>query len=245
MATLGNGVLRSNEYNFGGNFKGRPGTWRFNGYAFDGSPSQNPFFPPDYTFKGVRATSWDNYEDVQTNLFNLTIYDTWDWKNVKKKMIERLLDQNPAMKFKTVNQWMKILSLQTEPEVNPATGRADGSYGGAVFAAYNEGGKYYKTFTLLGDKEDGDMNLNLERLVITEAEKDNSGNYPVVAEVRRLNPGERDYAVNKVCRKLVPGKKYRIVATVKNENKLTSTKYNPTSTDVGPSLESFVRTAWL
>jgi hypothetical protein len=121
---------------------------------------------------------------------------------------------------------MKILSLLTDPEVNPATGKADGSYGGAVFAAYNEGGKYYKTFTLLGDKEDGDMNLNLERLVITEAEKDSSGNYPVVEEVRRLNPGERDYAVNKVYRKLVPGKKYRIVATVKNENKLTSTKYH-------------------
>jgi len=182
---------------------------------------------------------------VGTHLFNITVYDTRRWEPVKRRMIQRLLEQNPVMKYKTVNQWMKILSLQTDPEVNPATGRADGSYGGAVFAAYNEGGRYYKTFTLLGDKEDGDMNLNLERLVITEAEKDSSGNYPVVAEVSRLNPGERDYAVNKVYRKLVPGKKYRIVATVKNENKLSPTKYNPTSTDVGPSLESFMRTAWL
>jgi hypothetical protein len=158
---------------------------------------------------------------VDKHLFNITVYDTRRWEPVKRRMIQRLLEQNPVMKYKTVNQWMKILSLQTDPEVNPATGRADGSYGGAVFAAYNEGGKYYKTFTLPGDKEDGDMNLN-----ITEAEKDSSGNYPVVAEVSRLKPGERDYAVNKVYRKLVPGKKYRIVSTVKNENKLTSTKYN-------------------
>jgi|HigsolmetaAR206D_1030411.scaffolds.fasta_scaffold00003_126 hypothetical protein len=245
MATIGKGVIRSDEINFSGHFKKKAGTWRFNGYTFDGAPSQNPFFPPDYTFKGVRATKWANYEDVHTNLFNLTIYDTWDWKNVKKKMIERLLDQNPAMKFKTVNQWMKILSLQTDPEINPATGKADGSYGGAVFAAYNEGGKYYKTFTLLGDKEDGDMNLNLERLVITEAEKDGSGNYPVVAEVRRKTAGKREYAESKVYRKIVPGQKYRIVSTVKNESQITSTKYKPTTTDAGyainynPSTETY------
>lgn len=230
LSKIGDGVIRSDEYNYSGNFKGRYGTWRFLGYTYIGTPIQNPFFPPDYVWTSAKSTKWTPYKGVSTNLFRTTLYDTARYRNVKRRMIERLLAQNPDMRFKTVDQWMDILSLQTDPEVNPKTGRADGSYGGAIFAAYTNGGRNYRTITLLGDtKKQGDLNMNLERLVVTEAEKDANGNYPIVLEVKRKKAGEREYAFAKAYDKVIPGKRYRIVSTVRNESKLVSTKHEPTT----------------
>lgn len=229
-STLGDAVVRADELNYNGHFQGKYGTWRFLGYTADGVPIQNPFFPADYTRTSATSASWVPYKDVKTDLFKTTRYDTAGFKNVKRNLIQRLLKQHPELEYKTVDQWMDILSLQTDPEVNPKTGYADGTYGGAVFAGYTAGGRYYRTLTLLGDtKSHGDLNMNLEKLVVTEADKDSKGNYPVVLEVRRKKEGEREYEFAKAYQDVIPGKKYRVISTVRNESKLVSTKHSPTT----------------
>lgn len=231
---LGKYITRSYEFNHGGNFKNIAGSWRFSGYANDGSSVQNPFFPPDYSFSGIMNKNWDEFSEINSNLITVSQYNYGKWLEAKENLVRRFMEQNPETKNKySLDKWMKILVLQTEPELNPATGDQDGKYGGAVFAATHTNGSYYMTFAVLGEKEHGSMNLNLQKLVITEAEKDSKGNYPVVAEITRQSAESRVYSVNKVYGKLIPGKKYRVVSTVKNESKVTGTKQNPTTTNVG------------
>src|SRR5699024_7584173 len=134
--------------------KNKKGEWRFNGYAQDGSSSTNPLFPPDYVSHAISKNSWNQFSKHPSGnkvLFTPTVYDTAQWKPAKKKLIKRLMEENPTMKYKTVNQWMKILSLQTAPEENPKTKKSDGSYGGASFNAYHTNFNYYRSFVLLGN----------------------------------------------------------------------------------------------
>lgn len=233
MQKVGVIVEKSEKFNNGGNFKGKSGRWRFNGYATDGSTSTDPFFPGDYAANSIKTTQWDQYAKYGNQLFSPTIYDTATHKNAKRKLIQRLLKQEPGMKVKTVNQWMSILSLQSEPEVNPKTGKKDGTYGGASFNAYNSYGSKYRGFILFNESNLGSMNLNLSKLVVTENKKNSKGNYPVVATITRKEAESRATKNSQVIGSLVPGKTYRIVSTVKNESKVTKTKYNPTSTNVG------------
>lgn len=240
MKKLGVYVEKSPDYNNGGNFKNQSGSWRFAGYSSDGSSLQYALFPGDYVAPSVTDLDWNKYSQYGDRLFNQTRYDDGDYASAKKNLIQRLLQQYPIMKYKSVNQWMSILSLQTEPELNPSNDKPDGRYGGAVFAAYHTNGTKYRTFTLYADSNQGDMNLNLSKLTLAENTKISGTNsYPIVGQVARSKAETRDTykpsipSNQKTSGKVVAGKTYRIEATVENMSKVTTTKHSPTTVDVG------------
>lgn len=234
LRTLGKFVERSPDINNGGNFKGKSGDWRFTGYASDGSSLASPIFPPDYTASRIRDLNWDNYATIGNRFFNVSTYNTAPYRSAKRELIKRYRAQNPEFQYKSVDQWMSILSLQTEPQINPATGKADGKYGGASFSAYHSKGEFYRSFSLYNNDKVGNKNLGNMKLVITENEKVN-GSYPVVATISRSKLETRNFSGKKVSGKLVPGKEYRVVTTVRNGSKTSATKLKPTSVDIGYS----------
>ncbi|MFS0562702.1 hypothetical protein AB1K91_18405 [Terribacillus sp. 179-K 1B1 HS] len=249
MKKLGVYVERSPEVNNGGNYKNQSGSWRFAGYAGDGSSLQSTRFPGDFVAPAVNELKWDNYKDYGSRLFNQTAFDTATWNSAKKNLVQRLLAQYPSMKkMHSVNQWMKILSLQTEPEENPINNnKQDGKYGGAAFAAYHSGGSKYRTFTLYADKSDGYMNLNLRQLRLVENDFIDDGvhttNRRIVKEVNRVKAESREIEIGDIADwhkaatdKVVPGKTYRIETNVENLSKVTKTKHTPLTVDTGLAL---------
>ena len=155
MSKLGDAVVRSDEVNKGGHFKGQTGSWRFLGYTDDGSSMMNAFFPADYTSTDIKKLRWDKYSDYGNKYFSVSQYNTGRYRSAKRNIISRLLEQDPYMKFHTVDEWMDILALQTMPAMNPETGNYDGNYGGAVLSAYHSNGSFYRSFVLTNDEELG------------------------------------------------------------------------------------------
>lgn len=231
-------VEKSPYINHGGTFRGISGKWRFAGYSNDGSSLQDDRFPPDYIYNSIKTTKWNKYKDYGNRLFNQTIYDTASWRSAKKKLVQRLMKQNPGMKeMYSVNTWMEILSLQTEPEPHPVTGVKDGSYGGAMFLAYNSNGTRYKSMTLY---QDHSTNLNLRKLTVASTSTiDSSGKRYVYGSVSRKKAESRDVYNTSIPKsqqtngKVIPGMTYRIEATVQNASKVRDTKHKPTTVDVG------------
>lgn len=235
---IGRYVEKSPYINHGGNFRGKSGKWRFSGYAPDGSSLQDAKFPPDYLSRSIQSTSWTKYKYYGNRLFNQTLYDTADWRDAKRKLVQRLMNQYPVMKsMYSVNDWMEILSLQTEPEKHPVTGRKDGSYGGALFLAYNSNGTRYKSITLY---QDHSTNLNLSRLTVASTSTIGSSNKRYVyGSVSRNESESREVVKTEYPKeqrtdgKVVPGQTYRVEATVQNMSHVRDTKYRPTTVDIG------------
>lgn len=226
-------VEESPFVNNGGNFKDMTGKWRFNGYSQDGASSQDGLLPHDYIASDIRNTNWDYYEDYGSRLFKPhSIYNGKDYQGAKLNLIHRLMKQIPEMNFKTDQEWMKILALQTIPEVNPLTGDRDGNYGGASFTAYNTKGRFYRSFILFtNDKTEGSDNLTLQKLALAE----NTSDYPVIKSVTRREPETRNTYVDYERKEaiVVPGQTYQILTSVLNQNQLVSTEYSPTTVDTG------------
>lgn len=233
-----NYVMNSPIINHGGTFKGQSGRWRFAGYSNDGSSLQDHLFPPDYYSNSIKNTKWDEYAKYGNRLFNQTIYDTKYWEPAKRRLVQRLMNQHPVMKqMYPLSKWMRILSLQTEPEENPVTGKKDGSYGGAVFMAYNTNGTRYKSLVLY---QDHSTNLNLSKLTVTSTSTiGSSGKRYIYGSVARREAESRDIykpsipASQRTNGKVVPGMTYRVEATVQNMSRIRNTKYTPTTVDVG------------
>lgn len=231
-------VEKSEDINDGGYFDNKSGTWRYGGYNTDGSALEDPLFPADYTRAKLSLTYWEPLGKYD-KYFSPGRFDAKRYKAAKRNLITRLRKQEPQMQYKSVDQWMNILSLRSESVENPKTRKKDGNYGGANFMAHNSGksninkGQYYSSFALLGEKSHGTRNLNLEKLVITESTKNKNGIYPVVAEFTRSKAQTRQTKNAKVYKKVKPGKTYRVVSTVRNMNNLKATQYKPTTVQVG------------
>ena len=236
MASLGTIVEESDVFNYSGSqkFVNERGRWRFTGYSSNGGTQQDPLFPHDYTASSISSRNWDNYGSIGNRLFAPnSLFNGPDYRDAKKELIKRLLEQVPEMKNKyTIDQWMNKLALQTEPEINPKTGQRDGKYGGAQFMAYHSNGRYYRSFVLFGDeKNDGRPNLNLSKLSIHE----NSSDKTIIKTASRKEPqsfyAHVTYEMKDAV--VVPGQTYRVSANVINEHKAAPTKYSPTTVDLG------------
>ncbi|MFY4781565.1 hypothetical protein ACOTVE_09160, partial [Campylobacter jejuni] len=220
----------------GGPFSGGTGAWRFIGYNQDGSSLQDALFPPEYEFPGIANVTWYEYANISTRLFNTTSYDEADWDFAKRNLINRLMDQNPEMqRVGNIDKWMKILSLQTEPVLNPYTGLKDGNYGAAYFAGYRatNGRLFYKTFAIFENEGYSAPNLNLTKYVVTRSTMDENGNYPVIATIERKEAESRVTINEHVYGKIYPGEKVYLVSYVKNQDLTRWTAHRPATVNVG------------
>lgn len=216
--------LETSDYSdINGRFKDYSGEWRYMGYGTDGSIVGNAYFPDDY-FSNKRLVDfsyvykpWNQPVGSVARIFTPgTGFDEADPKSSEYKdkayMVNRLLEQEPAMKRKgkTV-YWMNRLSLMGQPTV-----------GSGMFRASLTNNRYTEAVVRNAEKP---KNLKVTSITV----KDQKGT--VMGKFYRSAFGKANGKSYK-NKPLIAGQKYDFEVEVTNESKY-ATKLKPSLIDFG------------